>query len=60
MLGKSLKIMLGIAAGAAITALAVSKNGQRTLKSIGDKTADLRNSFQKDLVKLPSERNYFI
>ena len=60
MLGKSIKITLGIVAGAALASFAVSKKGQDTLKKIGERTAALAKSLQKDLLKAREENNYFI
>ena len=60
MLGKSLTIALGVAAGAALTALAISKNGQKTLKRLGDKTVELRNNLAKDITQVKRHSNYFI
>ena len=60
MLGKSIKIALGVAAGAALDSFAVSKTGQKTIKRIGEKTSDLTNSLQKDIRKVRKESSYFI
>jgi len=60
MLGKSIKIALGVVAGAALASFAVSKSGQRTIKKIGEKTSDLAGSLQKDILKVKKESSYFI
>jgi hypothetical protein len=60
MLGKSLTIALGVAAGAALTALAISKDGQKTLKRLGDKAVELRNNLQKDITQVRKRSNHFI
>ncbi len=63
-LKKKLSLVLGIAAGAAITAFAVSKSGQKEIKRLGSKTADLResvlNSVSKDLTKIKGMSKEFI
>lgn len=60
MLGKSLTITLGVAAGAALTALAISKGGQRALKRISEKTAELRKELEKDITQVKRHSSYFI
>jgi len=60
MLGKSLTITLGVAAGAALTALAVSKSGQRAIKRISNKAAELRNELEKDITQVKRHSSYFI
>ena len=60
MLGKSLTITLGVAAGAALTALAVSKGGQRAIKLISLKTAELKSQFEKDITQIKRTNSHFI
>jgi hypothetical protein len=61
---KSITIALGVAAGAAITAFAVSKSGQKEIKRIGERTAELRESLidnvAKDLTKIKRVSKEFI
>ncbi len=63
-LKKSITIVLGVAAGAALTAFAVSKSGQKEIKRIGDRTAELRESLldnvAKDLTKIKRVSKEFI
>ena len=60
MQGKSLTITLGFAAGAALTALAVSKSGQRAIKLISLKTAELKSQFEKDITQISRSNSHFI
>ncbi|RLD22539.1 MAG: hypothetical protein DRI71_07380 [Bacteroidetes bacterium] len=61
---KSITIALGVAAGAAITAFAVSKSGQKEIKRLGERTAELRESLidnvAKDLTKIKRVSKEFI
>jgi len=61
---KNLTIVLGIAAGAAITAYAVSKTGRNNLKKFGEKANlfkdELFKSVAKDLTKIKRTSNQFI
>ena len=63
-LKKSITIVLGVAAGAALTAFAVSKSGQKEIKRISDRTAELRESLldnmAKDLTKIKRVSKEFI
>jgi len=61
---RNLSIVLGLAAGAAITVFAVSKTGQREIKKIGSRTADLREELlsyaAKDITKIKRVSKEFI
>ncbi len=60
---RNLTIVLGVAAGAALTAFAVSKSGQRELKRLSEKTAELKDSLldvTKDLTKIKRTSRNFI
>ena len=63
-LRKNLTIVLGVAAGAALTAFAVSKSGQKEIKRLGTRTAELRESLldnvAKDLTKIKRVSREFI
>ena len=63
-LTKKISLVLGLAAGAAITAFAVSKSGQKEIKKLSSKTADLRESMlgtvSKDLTKIKRMSKEFI
>ncbi|MEN8248410.1 MAG: hypothetical protein ABFS32_05725 [Bacteroidota bacterium] len=64
LLKKRLTLVLGVAAGAALTALAVSKNGQKELKKLTEKTAELRESLlstiEKDINSIKRTKGEFI
>lgn len=60
---RNLTIVLGVAAGAALTAFAVSRSGQKELKKLGEKTAELKDSLldvTKDLTKIKRTSKNFI
>ncbi len=60
---RNLTIVLGVAAGAALTAFAVSKSGQKELKRLSEKTAELKDSLldvTKDLTKIKRTSRNFI
>ena len=63
-LKRNISLLLGITAGIAITAFAVSKTGQREIKKIGSRTADLReellSSVAKDITKIKRVSKEFI
>jgi len=63
-LTKNLTIALGITAGAALTAFAVSKAGRNNLKKLGNKASslkdDLFNTVAKDLNKIKRTSKQFI
>ncbi len=46
------KLTLGLLAGAAVAAFAVSKLGQTSIKKLGERTADLRDSLNQQLSEL--------
>ncbi len=46
------KLTLGLLAGAAVTAFAVSKLGQNSIKKLGERTADLRKLLNQQLNQL--------
>lgn len=45
-------LTLGLLAGAALAAFAVSKLGKNSIKSIGDRTAELRDTLTKQLIEI--------
>ena len=61
---KKLTLVLGVAAGAALTALAISKNGQKELKRLNEKTAELRdslmNTIERDINRIKRRKGEFI
>ena len=60
---KNLTIVLGVAAGAALTAFAVSKSGQKEIKKLNDMASDLKDDViaaTKDLSKLKRSGKQFI
>jgi len=61
---KNVAIILGVIAGATLTAFAVSKSGQKELKRMGSRTALLRdellNNVAKDLTKIKRVSKEFI
>ena len=61
---RNITIVLGVAAGAAITAFAVSKSGQKEIKRIGSRSAELRdnllNNITTDLTKIKRVSKEFI
>lgn len=60
---KNLTIVLGVAAGAALTAFAVSKSGQKEIKKLSDMASDLKDDVlaaTKDLSKLKRSGKQFI
>ena len=63
-IGKKVALVLGVAAGAALTAFAVSKSGQKEIKRIGDKTLsmkdDLLDTIGKDVSKIKQMSKEFI
>ncbi len=46
------KLTLGLLAGAAVAAFAVSKLGQNSIKELGERTADLRKALNQQLNQL--------
>lgn len=46
------KLTLGLLAGAAVAAFAVTKLGKNSIKKLGDRTADLRESLTNQLNEL--------
>ena len=63
-LKRKITLVLGVAAGAALTAFAVSKSGQKEIKRIGSRTAELRQDLManvaKDLTKIKRVSKEFI
>ena len=63
-LKRNITIVLGVAAGAALTAFASSKSGQKEIKRIGSRTAELRdnllNTVTTDLTKIKRVSKEFI
>jgi sulfite exporter TauE/SafE len=62
-LKKNLTIVLGVVAGAALTAFAVSKSGKEEIKRLSLKTAKLRDELlnvTKDLTKIKRTSEEFI
>ena len=60
---KNLTIVLGVAAGAALTAFAVSKSGQKEIKKLNDMASDLKDDLlaaTKDLSKIKRSSKQFI
>jgi hypothetical protein len=61
---RKITLVLGVAVGAAITALAVSKSGQKEIKRLGSRTAELREGLMqnvaKDLTKIKRVSKEFI
>ncbi len=61
---RNITLVLGVAAGAALTAFAVSKSGQKEIKRLGSRTAELRESLMqnvaKDLTKIKRVSKEFI
>ena len=48
-LKRNITIVLGVAAGAALTVFAASRSGQKEIKRIGSRTAELRKSIVNDV-----------
>ena len=63
-LKRKITLVLGVAAGAALTAFAVSNSGQTEIKRIGSRTAELRQDLManvaKDLTKIKRVSKEFI
>ncbi len=63
-LKRNLTIAIGVVAGAALTAFAVSKSGQKEIKRLGSRTAEVRdellNIIAKDLSKIKRVSKEFI
>ncbi len=63
-LKRNISLVLGITAGVALTAFAVSKTGQKEIKKFGSLTADLReellSSVVKDITKIKRVSKEFI
>jgi hypothetical protein len=63
-LKRNVTIVLGVAAGAVLTAFAVSKSGQKEIKRLGSRTAELRddllNNITTDLTKIKRVSKEFI
>ena len=63
-LKRTISVVLGIAAGLALTAFVVSKTGQKEIKKFGSLTADLReellSSVAKDITKIKRVSKEFI
>jgi len=61
---RNLSIILGLAAGAALAVFAVSRSGQREIKRIGSRTAELRaellSNVAKDITKIKRISKEFI
>ena len=61
---RNITIALGVTAGAALTAFAVSRSGQKEIKRIGSRTAELRdnllNNVTTDLTKIKRMSKEFI
>ncbi len=61
---RNITIVLGVAAGAALTAFAVSKSGQKEIKRLGTRTAELRDNLlhnvTTDLTKIKRVSKEFI
>ncbi len=61
---RNLTLVLGVAVGAALTAFAVSKSGQKEIKRLGSRTAEFRQSLMdnvaKDLTKIKRVSKEFI
>ena len=62
--GKRLTLAMGVAAGAALAAFAVSKSGKKEIKKWSDKTGnwkdDLMTKVSKDINKIKRDRKVFI
>jgi len=62
--GKKLALVFGLAAGAAITALAVSKSGKREIKRLSDislrRKNDLMDNIGRDLTRIKKMGKRFI
>lgn len=63
-LKRNISIVLGVTAGAALAAFAVSKSGQKEIKRIGERTAEIResllNNVTTDLTKIKRISKEFI
>lgn len=61
---RNITIFLGVATGAALTAFAVSKSGQKEIKRLGSRTAEFRdillNNVTTDLTKIKRVSKEFI
>ena len=62
--GKKVALVLGVAAGAALTAFAVSKSGQKEIKKISDRTLSMKDDvldmISKDVSKIKKMSKEFI
>ena len=62
--GKKVALVLGVAAGAALAALATTKSGQKEIKKLGDRTLgmreDLLNMIDKDVTRIKKMSQRFI
>ena len=62
--GKKVALVLGVAAGAALAALATTKSGQKEIKKLGDRTLgmreDLLNMIDKDVNRIKKMSQRFI
>lgn len=62
--GKKVALALGVVAGAAIAALAITKSGQKEFKRIGDRTLTMKDDFLdiigKDVSRIKKMSNRFI
>jgi hypothetical protein len=62
--GKKVALVLGVAAGAALAALATTKTGQKEIKKLGDRTLgmreDLLNMIDKDVTRIKKMSQRFI
>ena len=62
--GKKVVLALGVVAGAAIAALAITKSGQKEIKRLGDRTItlkdDLLDTIGKDVSRIKKMSNRFI
>ena len=61
---RNVTILLGVAAGTALTAFAISRSGQKEMKRLGTRTAELKNELlnnvAKDLTKIKRFSREFI
>lgn len=62
--GKKLTLAIGVVAGAALAAFAVSKSGQKEMKRLGSKSVDLKNdllaNIGTDLTRIKRLKKRFI
>ena len=63
-IGKKVALVLGVAAGAALAAIATSKSGKKEMKKLGKRTQDMRlellNMIDRDVARLKKMSQRFI